>query len=446
MNENKSNFIEKIQKVLAPIGEKLGAQRHLSAISGGIMMAAPITLLSAFINIIANPPVTQSLLEEGGIWTIFQGWFDFATNHYDAIMVPYNMTIGLFGLVAVLGISYKLAQSYKMNAMSSSIIASVMFLMVASPMYADSTGFNIMSATNLGSSGLFGAMIIALCSVEITRFVTNRGWVIKMPASVPPNVADPFNAIIPSGINLIVWYALSLLCQNYAGCLLPELITTVLTPLFNVVLNPVTVCLIVMFGCLMWLFGIHGTSVVYSILMPVLFQNMAANAEAYAAGEALTLYPSSLLMWMAIGGTGCTLGLCILMFRSKSAQLSTIGKLALVPNICGINEPILFGVPIVLNPILAIPFVCIPAICGLLSYALLSVGILDIGHNVLWTMLPLGMQNFLMTGSWINSLFEVVLVGLQVVLWYPFFKAYEKQLLNKEKEYSETEATVVEGS
>lgn len=435
--KQKGNLIENLQTVLAPIGQKLGSQRHLSAISSGIMMSAPITLISAFINILANPPVTQDLLDKGGLWLILKPWFNFATANHDAIMVPYNMTIGMFALIAVFGISYRLAQSYKMDAASTSMIALIMFLLTASPMYTGGDGFSLMAASNLGSAGLFGAMVIGLVSVEITRFIKEHNLVIKMPASVPPMVTDSFSAIIPAGINLIIWYSLSLLCQKFAGCLLPELITNILTPLFNVVLNPVTIVLIVTFGNLLWVFGIHGTSVVYSILMPVLMQNMAANADAYLKGgsSALVLYPSSFLLWMAIGGTGSTLALCILMLKSKSAQLKTLGKLALVPNFCGINEPILFGTPIVLNPILAIPFLLVPIIDGVLAYFLLSIGVLDIGHNVLWTMLPLGMQNFLMTQNWVNFVFEYILVALNLFLYYPFFKAYEKQLIMQEVQF-----------
>lgn len=427
--------IEKLQTVLAPIGEKLGKQRHLSAISSGIMMVAPITLISAFINIIANPPVTQDLIDQGGFWALLTPWFNFATKYYDQIMVPYNMTIGLFGIIAVFGISYRLAQWYKMKSPESvSLIAIVMFLMVAAPAhYAEDGMTQIMAFANLGSSGLFAAMIIGLLSTEITRYTIDHNWTIRMPKSVPPLVQDSFTSIIPALINLVVWYTLSLLCQNFAGCYLPELVTNVLTPLFNMALNPFTVILIVTFGNILWLFGIHGTSVVYSILMPVLMQNMAANAEAYLKGgeAALTLYPTSLLMWMAMGATGCTLGLTVLMSRSKAPQLKTLGKLSLIPNWCGINEPVLFGAPIVLNPILGIPFIIAPIVTGILGYAASALGIVHLQHIVLWSMLPLGMQNFIQAGSWTNFVAEYVLVAVSALIYYPFFKVYEKQLLDE---------------
>ncbi len=443
MTREKENFVEKLQRILGPVGQKIGSQRHLSAISAGIIMTTPITLLAAFINIIANPPVTEELLARGGVWSLLSGWFNFANKYYDVIMTPYNMTVGIFGLVAVMGISYKLAKTYQMDAISNSIVAAVMFLLVASPM-TKIDGTSVLPGAALGSSGLFAAMLIGLLSVEVNRFVKDRGWVIKLPSSVPAEVAVPFTAIIPAAFNLAIWYTLSLLCQNYAGCILPDFLTSILNPLFNVAINPFTVIMIVLFGNLLWLFGIHGTSVVYTALMPVLMMNMMANAEAYLNGGNLVLYPTMLLFWMSIGGTGCTLGLCILMMRSKSAQLKTISKLAIVPNFFGINEPIIFGVPIVLNPILAIPFLLVPAACGILGYSLQALGILDVWHVVIWTMLPLGIQNFIATGSWVNSAFEYFLIIVQIGIWYPFFKTYEKTLVAKEQEAQNEEIETLE--
>jgi len=410
------------------------------------MMIAPITLLSAFINIIANPPVTEDLIASGGFWTLLKPWYLFATKYYDLIMTPYYITIGLFALLAVFGISFRLAQHYKMESPeSASIIAIICFLITAAPMSVDGAVYT-MDGSLLGASGLFGAMIIGLVSVEITKYVIDHHWTIKMPDSVPPLVSDSFTAIIPALINVVLWYAVSLVCQHFAGCLFPQLMTNVLTPLFNVALNPVTVVLIVTFGNLLWLFGIHGTSVVYSILMPVLMQNMAANAQAYVEGgrAALTLYPSSFLLWMGVGATGCTLGLTVLMCRSRAPQLKALGKLALIPNWCGVNEPVLFGVPVVLNPILAIPFLLAPIVVGILGYAGTALGILEIGHNVMWTMLPLGMQNFLMTGNAANFIAEYVFMAIAALIYYPFFKVYEKQLLGEANVVEEETDVVAE--
>lgn len=449
----KENFIEKMQRVLMPIGTKIAAQKHLAAISGGMMAAVPLTLLSAFINLIANPPVTAELIAKGGFWSIFSGWYNFANTYKAQIMVPYNMTMEIFALVAVFGISYILAKQYKMKAMNASITAVVMFLLVAAPSQtitlADGQStMNVLNRAYLGSSGLFTAMIVGLVSVEITRFVEEKHWVIKMPDSVPPNVSEPFTAVIPTFINLVFWYAISLACQTFmGGALLPEVIMGLLMPLFSFALNPFTMILFIIFACVLWLFGIHGTNIMFAGLMGVLMQYSFANAALFnelvaqglsvaEAADQLVLYPTIMMGWLGIGGTGCTLGLCILMMKSKSAQLSTIGKLAIVPGLCGINEPIVFGVPIVLNPVLALPFIFTPVICCILGYTLTYMGILDIPHNVVMSLLPIGVGAFLGTGSWHNSLFEFCLIPVTILTYYPFFKVYEKQLLAQEATYA----------
>lgn len=452
MENQKETFIEKMQRVFIPLGTKLGSQRHLASISAGMMAAIPLTLLSAFINIIANPPVTADLIAKGGFWTIFSGWYNFAQTYNAQIMVPYNMTMNIFALIAVFGISFTLAKTYKgMKPLNASITAVVMFLMVATPMetvaLADGSTLSVVPASNLGSSGLFTAMIVGLLSVEITRWVEEKHWVIKMPDSVPPNVAEPFQAVIPTLFNLVIWYTISLLCQTFLHTTLPNAIMAVLMPLFGAALNPVTMVIFIILACILWLFGIHGTNILFAALMAPLMQYGFANNAAYhavlAAGgtiaeakAALVLYPTTMFGWMAIGGTGGTLGLCILMMRSKSTQLSTIGKLAIVPGICGINEPITFGVPIVLNPTLAIPFVLTPVVCCILGYVLTAIGVLDIGHEVVMSLLPIGVGAFLSTGGIRNSIFEICLIPLEMLIYYPFFKAYEKQLIEQEAAYA----------
>ncbi len=472
MENEKETFLEKLQRVLLPIGAKLAAQRHLGAISAGMMAAIPLTLLSAFVALIQNPPVTADLIAQGGAWSLLAPWYNFSTTYAAQIAVPYNMTIEIFALIAVFGISYTLAKSYKgMKPLNASITAVAMFLLVAAP-YASTANLDmaaelgtaggdfinsygsaivLLPAKYLGSTGLFAAMIVALCSVEITRWVEEKHWVIKMPDSVPPNVSEPFEAVVPTLFNLVIWYTISLLCQNFAGVTFPGLIYKVLNPVFQAALNPVTMILLMEFACLLWLFGIHGTNIIYAGIMAPMMQWAMSNASAYhtvlaetgsmeQAREALVVYPTVWMMGMAIGGTGGTLGLCILMMRSKSAQLSTIGKLAIVPGICGINEPITFGVPIVLNPIMAIPYMLTPLVCSLIGGTLTVFGVLDVGHEVVMSLLPIGVASFLTTGRLRNTLYEFVMIPVEMLIWYPFFKIQEAKLVADEQAYEEANA------
>ena len=459
--EQKETFIEKMQRVLLPIGTKLGSQRHLASISGGMMAAIPLTLLSAFVALVQNPPVTADMVAAGGFASIFAPWLNFSVKYAVEIATLYDMTINVFALIAVFGISFTLAKSYKgMKPLNASISAVAMFLLTSAPMingvvtesipadyYSTFGAMSVLPAKYLGSTGLFAAMIVALVSVEITRWVEDKHWVIKMPDSVPPSVAEPFQAVIPTLFNLVIFYTISLVCQKLLGTTFPGLIYKILNPIFQTALNPVTMVLLMIFACILWLFGIHGTNIIYAGLMAPMMAWGMSNAqlwqEAIAAGKTLdearnmlVVYPTVWMMGMAIGGTGGTLGLCILMMRSKSAQLSTIGKLAIVPGLCGINEPITFGVPIVLNPIMAVPFVLTPVVCSLIGGTLTTLRILDVGHTVVMSLLPIGVASFLTTGRLRNTLYEFAMIPVEMLIWYPFFKIQEKQLLEQEAAYN----------
>lgn len=432
-----NSFVEKVQQVLMPLTEKISKQKHWLSISKGLMATVPLTLIAAFVNIIANPPVTEEMINGGGVLaTLFGGWYSFAQTYGSTINVVYNLTMGIFTLMVVLSIIYNLSDAYNMDKLSNIITGIVSFLIIASPARVLESGETVIDLSNLGTSGLFAGILLALLTVEITRFIVNKKITIKMPASVPPNVASAFESIIPFLVNILLWFFLSLLCQSTVHCLIPELVFRILNPILEVVINPVTFVLLLMVCNLLWIFGIAGSSLFFSALLPLMLQQHAANAEAFATGgaAALTMYPTSVWYFMAIGGSGCTLGLCLLMSKSKAKQLSTVGKLSLVPGLYSINEPIIFGTPIVLNPILALPFIAIPAITCILGYICMSIGLISIPHSAIIAFLPIGVISFLSTGNIANVIFEIVMIGLQVVLWYPFFKTYEKQLLDEENQ------------
>ena len=428
-----NGLVLKIQNLLMPLTEKISQQKHWLSISKGLMATVPLTLISAFINLIANPPVTEDMVRSGGIFsTIFSGWYDFAQANNATLSVLSNLTMGIFALAVVVAIVYNLSEVYSMDKLSNTITAVVSFLLIASPTYSLETGETVLNISNLGTSGLFAGIILALLTVEITRFIIKKNITIKMPKSVPTNVASAFTSIIPFLVNMLFWFFLSLICQKFMKCLVPELIFQILNPILAVVINPFTFVLLLMVCNLLWVFGIAGSSLFFSALLPLMLSQTAANADAFAAGTSLTLYPTSVWYYMAIGGSGGTLGLCYLMSRSKAKQLSTVGKLSLVPGLYSINEPIIFGTPIVLNPILAVPFIITPAITCIIGYIGMALGILSIPHSAIIAFLPIGLISFLSTGNIMNVLFEIIMIVMQFFIYYPFFKAYEKQLLDKE--------------
>lgn len=447
MNETTS-FLDRLQEKVIPYANKFAQQRHVQAISTGLMYIIPLTLLGAIFNIIANPPVTQSILEQGGFMTIFSGWFHFAQEYNSILTIPFNMTMGLVSVVAVTGISFNLAKSYKMKELSTAIISLIMFLIIAAPaapayMASSLAGVsdlsqvmpvNALNTTYLGSGGLFVAIVIGLLSTEITRFCQDKKLVIKMPDVVPPAVSESFSCVIPAFINFIILFGIDLLCKNFGGVGMPAMINQILTPAIDNVNSPVVMILIVMLGNFLWLFGIHGASIVSALYVPIMLSSTIANGQLVAAGQDPVFSAVFLNNF-----TNSYLGITILAMFAKSRQMKAIGKVAIVPGFFMINEPVIFGLPIMFNPILAIPHLLIPAISMLIAWAGYSVGFLTPDFNLIFAQLPLGLNALFGSMSINNFLFAIAIVGLQIVLWYPFFKIYDKQLIAKEKE---TEVTL----
>ena len=376
---NSNTLLEKLDKVLSPIGAKVGNQIHLKSISNGMMMTLPLIVVGSIFLIIANPPVNPDLInpETANIFMKFMlSWKEFAVNNYQTLTTPYNMTMGIVGMMSAFAIAYCLAGEYNMKAAISGLISTSMFLMICAPSVDGSIATNF-----LGADGLFIAIIIGLSSVEITRFVESRGWQFKFPDTVPPAVTTFVNSLLPLLLNIIVLYGINILIMSNIGVGIPEAIMKVLTPALSVVDNIWGYLAIITFGNVLWLLGVNGTSIIFPIVFALGIQNTGINADLVANGQDPSVVMNLQMFRLAIlGGAGNTLGLTLLMMKSKSTHLKSLGRLGVVPGICGINEPIIFGGPIVFNPILAIPFIVTPIVTVGLGYLAQVMGLITPGY------------------------------------------------------------------
>lgn len=428
---NSNTLLEKLDRVLSPIGAKVGNQRHLKSISNGMMMTLPLIVVGSLFLIIANPPVNPDLVnpETANIFMKFMlSWKEFAVNNYQTLTTPFNMTMGIVGMMSAFAIAYCLAGEYKMKAAISGLISTAMFLMICAP------SVDGVIATNfLGADGLFVAIIIGLLSVEITRFVESRGWQFKFPDTVPPAVTAFVNSLLPLLLNIIVLYGINILIMANMGVGIPEAIMKILTPALSVVDNIWGYLAVITFGNVLWLLGVNGTSIIFPIVFALGIQNTGINADLVAQGQDPSVIMNLQMFRFAIlGGAGNTLGLTLLMMKSKSTHLKSLGRLGIVPGICGINEPIIFGGPIVFNPILAIPFIVTPIITVSLGYLAQVMGLITPGYLVDPSFTPFFAQAYFSSMDWRNVLFTFGLVLLSVVIYYPFFKVYEKNMLDQE--------------
>ncbi|WP_300390946.1 PTS transporter subunit EIIC [Fusobacterium sp.] len=422
-----SKFLEKLEKVLLPIGSKIANQKHLQAISVGMMMTLALIVVGSLFLIVANPPINLDMvdLNTSNVFLKFMiGWKQFAVANYDIITRPFNFTMGVVGLMTAFTIAYSLANEYKLNNLTSGLISMVIFLMIAAPI---EDGKIVMQY--LGADGLFIAIVISLISVEISMVVERFNWKFKSE-HIPPAVLSFMNALIPLFLNIVIIYGVSAVIFAKTGKTIPGIIMALLTPALSVGNNIWGYLIILLFGNILWLFGINGTSVIFPIVFSIGIANTGINSELVRQGKSPEMLMNLQMFRVAVlGGAGNTLGLILLMLKSKSEQLKTLGKLAFVPGICGINEPVIFGTPIIFNPILGIPFLVTPLVTVSLTYIAQKLNIISMGYIVDPSFTPFFIQGYLSSLDFRNLIFYFGLVVVSLVIYFPFFKVYEKNLI-----------------
>jgi len=441
---------EFIEKYLQGPMTKLSQQRHLRAIRDGIIATLPIIIVSSMFLVIGFLP--DQLPDT---WAITQ-WLSANT---DNILLPYRMSMFIMAPYAVFAIGYSLTKSYDLDALSGAIIAELAFLLTiiptTGPEASDSllelaettpelaeyieavpTGF-LMPMGNLGASGMFVGMISAIIAVEIYHWSITRGVKISMPEQVPPSVARSFEALIPTAIVLLLFATVTMWLEIDVHGIIGQIVT----PLVSATDSLPSVLGITFLGMLFWSFGIHGWNIVGTIARPLWLILLDENTAAYSAGQEIpNIGAEPLYQWFInIGGSGTTIGLALLMvFASKSAYLDALGKTAIIPSIFNINEPMIFGAPIVLNPILMIPFIITPLILAVIAWTVMSIGWVNpVVTLAPWTLPgPIGAY-FATGGDWRAIVLNVLLIILSVVIYYPFFRIFDRNLLKEEQENGE---------
>ena len=409
-------FLEFLEGKLGPIAYKLNANRYLSAIKEGFFGAMSLLIIGSMFLLVANLPIP--------------GYADFMAGVFGAdwtqfFMVPFDMTMNIMTIFVMIGMAKDLCKTYGIDDVAGIIYALVGFLILTPSILSTDNAAGIPMG-NLSASGLFLGMMSTVLAVEIVRFVLGRGWTIKMPDSVPANVARSFDALIPGLFVILVFDILKLIFAmtsfETAQAFIFEIIQAPLTSIGATL--PATI-LVVILETLLFSFGLHGPNILGAVMNPIWLTLTAENASAYAAGEVLPNIVNAQFYanFIKIGGAGATFGLALLcLFVAKSSQFKTLGKLAIGPAIFNINEPLIFGMPTVLNPILMIPFIVSPVVMTTLTYILMNIGLIPLtnGVNIPWTTPPI-ISGFLISG-WQGAVWQVIEMGLSALIFYPFFK------------------------
>ncbi len=420
-----------------PFAAKLAAQRHLGALRDGIILAMPLIIIGSFFLIIGFLPIPGYSDFMAGI---------FGEEWLTKLLYPTNATFDMMGLIAAFGIAYRLAERYDLDALTAGAISLCAFLL-ATPFQVLFTpagskeefivGGAIPTAL-MGSKGLFVAIIIALFSTEVYRWIVKRNIVIRMPDSVPPAVSKSFVALIPGfAVVTIVWVVRLLLemtsfesIHNVIGIILGK----PLGVLGGSLIGSIIAYSLVM---LLWSAGLHGTNIVNGVMQPIWLSNTDANRLAFEAGQELPhIFTAQFFeVFIQIGGTGATFGLLILMiFWARSRQMKELGKLSAGPGFFMVNEPIIFGAPIVMNPLLVIPFFLAPIISIIITYYAMKLGLVakPAGIAIPWTTPPI-IGGYLATGGHISgAVMQCINILISLVVYFPFFKLWDRMKYKEE--------------
>lgn len=407
------------------IAGRLGNQRHLRALRDGIILGMPLIIIGSFFLIAGNLPIPGyvDMLGDAGITPIINKIVD--------------GSFGIMALVASFGIARSLANDYGVDGTSAGIMSLSSFLIVTPNVVSDSG--NGIPYQYVGSNGLFVAIVVSLISAEIFRFFIEKDFVIKMPEGVPPAVGDSFAALLPGFMVIGTWGLVYLLLELVDVGNIHEILTNTLgRPLGAVGSSIWGTLLIVFLNSAFWFVGVHGANTINPVISPVWLQNTDANRVAFQAGKELpNIITNEFMMnFVWIGGGGATIGLVIALFLfSRSEKNKAMGKLTIGPGLFNINEPVLFGLPIVLNFKLLIPFILAPLAAAIITYIGMSTGIVarPVGIVVPWTMPPI-ISGYLATGGKISgALVQVVTVAVSTLIYYPFIRSEDSSALKEEE-------------
>lgn len=418
-----SNFIE---EKMVPVVSKFASLRYMRALKSGFMVIMPLTIIASVFLLITDFPIT--------------GYPEFMAKifgpEWDSFLSPaYRATFDMMGILLAGTIAYKLAESDEVDPLPVMIISIVAYVIVTPKFVTAESGEvinKVLPMAWLGTKGVITAIIMSITSTEIYRFIVKKNLVIKLPENVPPMVYKSFFSLVPG----VIVVAFALLVNGIfltMGKSMHEFIYDILqVPLQGLTASPIAITIVAGLNGFLWWFGIHPT-VVNSIVNPLLNANSVENLELFKQG-ALTLENANIGtiqmidQFATIGGAGMTIGLVLAMLVvAKSQRMKMLSKLSTVPAVFKINEPIVFGLPIIMNPLMLIPITLAPIVSVLIAYGAIVIGFMNPFNGVVapWPTPPI-FSGFLVSG-WQGAVVQVVAIIAAFAIYYPFVLALDKQ-------------------
>lgn len=418
--------MEFLESFLLPIADKLNNNRYLSALRDGFMVALPLIIFGSIFVVIANFPFLDRLLSE-----------DAFAAYQNALGPASAATLSIMGTFVIIGIGYKLTEQYGLEAIYGGVVALAAFLILTPQVLEGVSG--VIPTSSLGAEGMFLGIFTAFISAELYRFFVQKNWTIKMPPGVPGAVSKSFSALIPITLTLSVFLLIRIIfsytpfetVQNFIYTIIQEPLTALGSGL------PATIVAVLLIQ-VFWFFGLHGQIIVNSVFDPIWYALNDQNLDAFQAGTELPNIVTKQFIdtfLVGMGGSGMTLAVVILIFLiGRSRQLKELGKLGGPAGVFNVNEPIIFGLPIIMNPIIIIPWLVAPIVVTLITYFSMASGLVPppAGIIVPWTTPPI-LSGFLATGNaWQGAVLQMFNLIVVVIIWWPFLKLLDKNYYESE--------------
>lgn len=421
-----------IERKLVPLVSQITNLRYFQAIRNGFLAIMPLTIIGSIFMLVTDFPIVGYPQFMASI---------FGANWSDYISPAYRATFNIMGLVFSGTMAYKLAEAYEMKDKLTALIFGIVGYIVVIPktvqLKSGEVATKVMSFTWTGTQGVLTAIVIAAIGVEVLRFCEKRNIRIKMPDSVPEAVSNAFSALIPG----IIYVAIGLLLNGLGSTFsksFPELLYALLqVPLQGIIGTPFMIIIVASLNGFFWWFGVHPT-VINSLLYPILYANAEANQTMAELGTltATTGHYGTVQMFdqfATMGGAGCTIGLAIaLILIGRTSRMKSMSRLAIIPSIFNINEPLIFGLPVVFNPLLLIPVILAPIVATCITIFSIRIGFMPMftSIQVPWATPPI-ISGFLVAG-WQGAVTQIVSIVAVVAVCIPFARALDKQYKSEE--------------
>jgi PTS system cellobiose-specific IIC component len=395
-----------MRRSLASVLAALSGNMYLSAIRAGMVAIVPLTIVGGIFLIAAHPP--------------FASWSARVEPYVALLQVPVTATFGVLAVFACLAIAYDLGRRLGLEAIVSAAMATAVFLLLQVDPATE-----MLRMDGLGSNGLFTAILTAIVAVRVQKFFADKGLVIRLPAGVPSVVYESFLSLTPLVFLVVSFW----LIRFVAGVDVNAAVQGLFAPMVFALNTLPGILVYALLVTMLWSVGINGDNTLDAIVAPVFLQYLAANVTATTAGQPLPYVTANgfFTTFVNVGGTGATIALALVLWRSKDEGFRKVSRLSLPTQIFQINEPIFFGLPIVLNPVFMVPYVVSALMLTAGTYLLMQWNLIHRPVvNVPWTTPPIVGHYLVSGGDWKAAVWGTVSIAIAMAVYFPFARAAER--------------------